>query len=334
MVLQHNPFGAIFEWIRGLFTPRIYPRALEVTRATQKALGRYAASPLFLFVNYMDAHDPYLPSQEAISQYPQLTAEDLPLGVLRRRGESISDFMKNDADRLTPQQIEKLEALYWACITDWDAGFAQLLKTLRQREHRGPSLIAVTSDHGEVFGENGGFFTHKNQLLLGELEIPLVVGGTIVPLIESGTTFDGYLTHEEIHQLFLRASDMTRLQSVEQILSEISLSCNPGSELAIVSAMGPTEVVRGLEDQRGRYADMSIILTYYPRNGAEILFPDTGEPNWRSDGSEGLANQVLMESAFELAETYRSRSPVFRGHKYQPDSLATEDALRSLGYIQ
>jgi len=179
--LQYNPFGAVLVWVRSRTTQRTYPKAVDVSRITRKILERYGDSPLFLFVNYMDAHDPYLPSQEAIADYPQLDVEDLQLGVLRRPGWSLAKFMKFDADRLTAQQIEKLKTLYRACITDWDAGFALLLDTLRLREDKGPSLIAVTSDHGEVFGENGGFFTHKNQLLLGELEIPLVVGGSVIP---------------------------------------------------------------------------------------------------------------------------------------------------------
>jgi len=333
MVLQHNPFGAVFEWFRSR-NPRAHPQAKEVTRVSRKILGRYGNSPLFLFVNYMDAHDPYLPSHEALSHYPQLTVEDLPLGVLRRPDRSLSQFMKNDADRLTPQQVEKMEALYWACITDWDVGFGHLLDTFQQRENVGPSMIVVTSDHGEVFGEHGGFFTHKNQLLLGELEIPLVVGGTIIPTIERGTAFEGYLTHEGVHQLFVRINDLAEGQSIGELLSEVALSPGPEAELAIVSAMGPTEVLRGLEDHRGEYANMGIILTYFPRNGSEILFPESGEPRWRSGANEGIAGRVLMDSASALADAYRNGSPIFHGHNYQSDSQNTKDALRSLGYIE
>ncbi|MEM7204405.1 MAG: sulfatase [Planctomycetota bacterium] len=115
------------------------------------------ARPWFAFVNYFDAHDPYLPPAE-------------------------HRFSDREANNPTPQrwmlrapaQIAALQDAYDGCVRWIDAELAQLFADLRDRGALEDTLVIVTSDHGEHFGEHERL-GHTNSLYRELLEVPLVI---------------------------------------------------------------------------------------------------------------------------------------------------------------
>ena len=74
----------------------------------------------------------------------------------------------------SPARLEALVARYDAEIAYFDDHFGRLLAHLRARGLYDDALIVLTADHGEEFGEHGGF--RHGHTLYGELlGVPLVV---------------------------------------------------------------------------------------------------------------------------------------------------------------
>ncbi|HXE57980.1 MAG TPA: sulfatase [Gemmatimonadales bacterium] len=115
-------------------------RAADVTGPFLRWVDR-APRPFFVFLNYFDAHKPYRPSPETLRRF----------------------------DAGSPQE-DKYDAL----LAELDR---ELDRLLRELEHRGllrHTLVVLTSDHGELFGEHG-LSGHGNALYAPLLHVPLVI---------------------------------------------------------------------------------------------------------------------------------------------------------------
>ncbi len=107
--------------------------------------------PFFLFVGYMDPHDPYFPHPYDGTGYARAAHQ-----------------------RPDPSEAPRLRELYDGEITYWDEHFGRLMDELRRRGLYDDMMIVVTSDHGEEFAEHGGFW-HGTTLYDEQLHVPLFV---------------------------------------------------------------------------------------------------------------------------------------------------------------
>jgi len=123
-----------------------------------------AGRPFFAFLNYFEAHYPYLPPEPWYSQFADTTLPKYnPLLV----GHPL-------APKPTPEMIRSSELSYEATIAQLDAEVARLIDTLRARGQAERTMIIVTSDHGEQFGEHG-LLQHGNSMYRQLLQVPLVI---------------------------------------------------------------------------------------------------------------------------------------------------------------
>jgi len=107
-------------------------------------------APFFLFINYMEAHARYDPPEEYAAPY-------LPEGV------SFAEAMKVQLGhwaynagryKLSDQDLEALRARYDGEISYLDFRIGQLIEYLRELEILDNTLLMITSDHGENFGDH------------------------------------------------------------------------------------------------------------------------------------------------------------------------------------
>ncbi len=128
---------------------------------------RQSSRPFFAYLNYFDAHDPYLapPGYEGRSGNRPRSQKDYQF--LLEYGTPVSK---------TVQIRDILLALdcYDDCISYLDDQLGELLDNLAGRGLLDHTLVVVMSDHGESFGEHG-FFMHGLNLFLDELAVPLVI---------------------------------------------------------------------------------------------------------------------------------------------------------------
>ncbi len=141
--------------------------AEDVNEKTLSWLDRSGDRPFFLFLNYFDAHTPRMPPEPFAGQF----GASRPNASLRAR---LRGFVYASS---RPQRSKNA---YDASIAYIDNRIGQLLDSLRQKGLLENTLIIVTSDHGEQFGEPG-LQSHANSLYFPALYVPLVLSmpGTI-----------------------------------------------------------------------------------------------------------------------------------------------------------
>ena len=165
-------------------------RRFEMTRATGKVDGRRVTDealallpeleqPFFFYVHYVDPHDPYRPAQ---AWHDPGTPPDPRPYVQPQRLRSGEEPMKADT-------LSRLIDQYDGEIREVDTEIDRLLGALGDRGLLDRTLVVVTSDHGEEFGEHGGL-THGTTLYQELLTVPLIFwtpGG--LPAVASRRSF-------------------------------------------------------------------------------------------------------------------------------------------------
>ena len=139
-------------------------RANEVTRGLLDWLDKRGDRPYFAFVNYFDAHDPYLAPEGYRDAVPK-SRDDVLL---------LRHWWSARKESVTPEQIELMERSYEDCIRGLDAHMGQMLAKLARRGDLENTIIIITADHGEHFGDHG-LYLHGNSLYEPLLHVPLVV---------------------------------------------------------------------------------------------------------------------------------------------------------------
>ncbi len=128
-----------------------YQNAETVNERTLAWLDKSRGDPFFLFLHYMDPHDPYF-------SHPY-------------NGEAIARVSRPNPP---PELAERMRVLYDQEIVYFDRHFSRLLDYLQQNDLYDDCLIVFTADHGEEFYDHGGWW-HGTSLFEEQINIPLIV---------------------------------------------------------------------------------------------------------------------------------------------------------------
>jgi arylsulfatase A-like enzyme len=144
-------------------------RAASINADFLRWLDRQQDRPFFAFINYYDAHEPYMP--------PRPYRDLFRAGIREPRGPY--SHLPNQADRtdwwqMPAEQVADEVALYDGAIAYLDHEIDSLLGELEERGVLEDAVVIVTSDHGEHFGEQG-LFKHGNNVYLPQLNVPLLI---------------------------------------------------------------------------------------------------------------------------------------------------------------
>jgi arylsulfatase A-like enzyme len=128
---------------------------------------RQRRRPFFAFLNYLDAHEPFLPPDGKGTSFG-----------LRPRAPSESkmllEYWDRDKLKLSERDVELVRDSYDDCIAALDRQVGSLLDELERRNVLRETLVIITSDHGEEFGEHG-IFCHGYSLYAHEVHVPLLI---------------------------------------------------------------------------------------------------------------------------------------------------------------
>jgi arylsulfatase A-like enzyme len=141
--------------------------ARAVNREFLDWLSNNGDRPFFAFLNYFDAHDPYLTPEGATSQCAAVPNSRSDFAMLR-------DWQRLDKDTLAPKDIQLARDAYDNCIASLDHEIGQLIDELQTRGPLEKTLLILTSDHGEQFGEHRTF-GHGLSLYEPEVHVPLLM---------------------------------------------------------------------------------------------------------------------------------------------------------------
>jgi arylsulfatase A-like enzyme len=160
--------------------PAVHP----VSSAFARFLGDAdPARPYFAFLNYMEAHSPYTPPPALLQRFARAPVRPLVADRIGRRPWS-SWFL----DGPYPESERALLSdLYDAEIAQLSAELGRLFAVLHRDPRWSDTLVAVTSDHGEHFGERDRI-EHMFSLYEPVLRVPLLLrlpGGARAGEVES-----------------------------------------------------------------------------------------------------------------------------------------------------
>jgi arylsulfatase A-like enzyme len=144
--------------------------AEDINRSVLNWLSKGDNKPFFVFINYFDVHDPYLPPQPYRNKY---SSTPNPGGL-------VNGFVDRYHPDLTPEQLQSEINAYDGSISYVDDQIKAFFNELGQRNMLDNTIVIVTSDHGESLGEHG-LLQHSASLYLQEIHVPLIVWGPGVP---------------------------------------------------------------------------------------------------------------------------------------------------------
>ncbi len=121
---------------------------------------RSQTKPYFAFMNFIDAHAPYLPPARYVSRF----TDDKPIANIPAKAELRKD----------PDLIHGLQDAYDGEIAYLDEQIGKLYDELAQRGQANNTLLVISSDHGEHFGEHG-LLDHGTSNYLPLLHVPLLL---------------------------------------------------------------------------------------------------------------------------------------------------------------
>lgn len=132
-------------------------------------LAEERARPFFAFLNYYDAHEPYLPPPPFDTRFGSPSPrENAKIWHFKRRAK------RTEKKQMTPEEVEAELAAYEGAVGWLDHELGRLFEELRARGLAENTIVVVTSDHGEQFGEHGKF-EHSNSLYRQVIHVPLLI---------------------------------------------------------------------------------------------------------------------------------------------------------------
>jgi arylsulfatase A-like enzyme len=266
--------------------------------------------PFFAFLNYFDAHSPYLPPEGSPHRFGLAPATDAEVLLLKEFWATV------DKLRLTPHFRLLFQDAYDNCLGYLDERLGLLLDELERRGVLDRTVVIVTADHGEELGDHS-LFDHGESLYRPEIRVPLLfvlpssdrapanvketvslrdLPATIADLsgLAAGSPFPG----RSLSRLWRRSGgeDATAAGSLEGAISELSAP-NPS-----VPSRGRSPAARGplVSLAEGDYV--------YIRNegtGREELFNSREDPRELTSRAGVQALQPMLERLREDLERIR-----------------------------
>ncbi len=130
-------------------------------------LAEQKSGPFFAFLNYLDAHTPYLLPDGHDDRFGR---------PARTRAEQriIGRWWEMDKRKIGAEKVQLAIDAYDSCIAYLDEQLGQLCGELERQGVLRDTIVIVTADHGEHLGEHQ-LFGHAGSLYDPEVHVPLVI---------------------------------------------------------------------------------------------------------------------------------------------------------------
>ena len=237
--------------------------------------------PFFAFLNYFDAHAPYLPPEPFDTLFGGSKKRHL---LLQRER-----YVRTSSPKLKPY-VEGEHKAYDQSIAALDDQLGQLFRELEQRRLLSNTIVVVTADHGEEFGEHD-ILGHAYNVNTTLLHVPLVI---VAPKgVPVGKRIDGPVSLRDLPATILDLSGVEDRNGIPgRSLSVHWAGVSFTSPPAISSEAGMVSLVAG----RFHYIRVS--------DSDEKLFDYTEDPAEQNN----LAN---TDAGRRMLPAFRSSVPAF-----------------------
>lgn len=149
----------------------MYPfiRGEGINKKVESFLSNFSFSkPLFLWVHYMDVHEPYIAEEEYLSKI------DPSLSLSKEEMFSLFKEVILKRDVSDKGKVDTLRKLYMAKVAETDGYIEKLFSIFDSHNLLDSSTIIITSDHGDEFSEHGGL-SHDGKMYSELIKVPLLI---------------------------------------------------------------------------------------------------------------------------------------------------------------
>lgn len=273
--------------------------ANQVTDSAFSWIEQYSRRNFFLFLNYFDPHSPYLPTERfAFSFLPKSTN-------FRGRKPTIGETI----------------SLYDGEILYMDHYIGKLLDKLKTDNLYDNTMIIVTADHGELFGEHNQF-GHGHYLYQEEIHVPLFIKypGTEVPPTQSDVQI-------QLNDVMAIVLDRLRIALPQDIQSGVP----PQIGHPLLAEAYPLSVLS--QDGHWRAIFDNDFKFIWNSKGDHLLFNLKDDP--REMQNLAVVNSECKNRMKSVLNQYLAKLPE-PGPAPETQDLDknTKEALSSLGYLE
>ena len=230
-------------------------------------IGAGSYKPFFLWLHYMDIHEPYVPQRKYIDMVDP--SVDLNEEQMFRLFPDV--ILKRDvSDKGT---VEILKKLYCAHVREADDAVKEFFGILEERKILKDSVIIITSDHGDEFGEHGGI-SHDGKMYSELVNVPLMI---YEPEREKGMVSDTLVTTLDIPPTIVYLFGLSPVEAFEGC-SLLPLEAYPGKGVfgEAVDKHGSFE--KGEEKEVHYYREGDLKIIYRERDDAWELYDLQSDP--------------------------------------------------------
>jgi len=326
-VFEQSVYPSVLRGIRHRLLPAakkemIYVSGEKMTGAALELVDRLAGHrPFFLFLNYMDAHWPRTPPEPFRSRFSAPSEN----GSMRKYLELVVSVDRGERV-LTESERRDLIAAYDGGIAFLDHQLGILFEALRRVGVFDHSLIIVTSDHGEAFGEKS-LMDHGLSVYQDQVHVPLLIK---FPGQREAAEVSALASGVDLYPTLMEAVGAP----VGRYLAGLPLQRMPGRTNRAVFAESYPEwemwelLPRLSQTKRAMFRDSwKLIESSAASQALYDLSTDSGEN--RNVLGEQL--QVAVEMSAVLSAWQKNLVPVNGPPRIDKDTL---DRLKSLGYVQ
>ncbi len=286
-------------WVQYYYQP-----AVVVTDRALEVLDAIGDDPAFLFVHYMDPHDPYF--GHPWNGY----------GVARVSTPSPE-----------PARAAELARLYAGEIAYLDREVGRFLDGLRQRGLYDPALIVLTADHGEEFYEHGGWW-HGTTLYDEQINVPLIMkppagrGRAGVPV--------GLVRHLDIAPTLLAVAGVPIPEEMQGRVLELAAPDGDGAAAVFSEQDFEGNVIRSVRTAQWKLIEAN---EGNPRGlPPEQLFRVAEDPGEQRSLYETQRNEAARLAA-SMDDLAREAAKYARAAEQRGIDGAMEQRLKALGYV-
>ena len=332
-----NPMvGRAFGWGQGFEQYYETWRPRESTDEKHPAIAHFQdfldardEQPFFAFFNFNEPHSPYaLPGEARAGWVERETPPEVSSHWLRHF---------SGAQPVSSDELQQMSELYDAELLYADQLVGQVTEILSQQGLLDDTVLVVTSDHGENFGEHG-MVDHVFSLYETTVRVPLLV--RYPPRFAAGKRVaapvqlvDIYATLSTLAGLDAAGSQGIDLQSAEEQNGRPVLLryAYPLQALSVAGEASPALAAYGHGLWALREGDHKLILS---DSGTTQLFDLAADPNETTDLSE--RDPERRERLRAQITTLLIEPEIGAQKRAAPEldlDASTLDELRALGYV-
>jgi uncharacterized sulfatase len=156
---------------------------------------RETRQPFFMYVHYNEPHRAYYPPLPYLDKFTNNIEMEGPeaASVALEIHHNLLEVVASGCD-LSDEEWDALIAMYDSEIAYTDDLVGKLLETIE--EQLGETIVVVTADHGELFGEDD-MLAHKYSIHNAVLNVPMVITG--IPELSD----EGIIQHSDVMRTLL-----------------------------------------------------------------------------------------------------------------------------------